>query len=166
MILTFRHGVRRRGARRRLVPDDDAWIIFTSGSTGKPKGEAITHRSAVEGTCDLAAVRSRLAETLPAALVPLLAVVDAIPTRTSGKVDRAALPWPLPGAGGADGRADAVQRARRRSVGPAAGGPRRGRLARLSGVDCPDSGSPPRPIASVLVRADARGRSRRRLTTR
>ncbi|KQR54710.1 amino acid adenylation protein [Leifsonia sp. Leaf336] len=32
---------------------------------------------------------------LPAALVPLLAVVDDLPVRTSGKVDRAALPWPL-----------------------------------------------------------------------
>nr|WP_240607186.1 Pls/PosA family non-ribosomal peptide synthetase [Cryobacterium aureum] len=38
----------------------------------------------------------RLREVLPAALVPLLAIVDALPTRTSGKVDRAALPWPLP----------------------------------------------------------------------
>jgi non-ribosomal peptide synthetase-like protein len=36
-----------------------------------------------------------LRERLPAALVPLLAVVDDLPTRTSGKVDRAALPWPL-----------------------------------------------------------------------
>ena len=34
---------------------------------------------------------------LPAALVPRLAVVDDLPTRTSGKVDRDALPWPLPG---------------------------------------------------------------------
>ncbi|WP_329137638.1 amino acid adenylation domain-containing protein [Streptomyces sp. NBC_01476] len=34
---------------------------------------------------------------LPAALVPLIAPVDVLPTRTSGKVDRAALPWPLPG---------------------------------------------------------------------
>jgi non-ribosomal peptide synthetase-like protein len=44
-----------------------------------------------------------LQEWLPAALVPLLAVVDDLPTRTSGKVDRAALPWPLPtvGPGGA-----------------------------------------------------------------
>ncbi|HEU5266182.1 MAG TPA: Pls/PosA family non-ribosomal peptide synthetase, partial [Jatrophihabitans sp.] len=39
----------------------------------------------------------RLREVLPAALVPSIAVVDALPTRTSGKVDRAALPWPLPG---------------------------------------------------------------------
>lgn len=37
-----------------------------------------------------------LRDKLPAALVPLLAVVDHLPTRTSGKVDRAALPWPLP----------------------------------------------------------------------
>src|SRR5206468_4757983 len=39
-----------------------------------------------------------LREQLPAALVPLLAVVDDLPTRTSGKVDRDALPWPLPAA--------------------------------------------------------------------
>ncbi|MFH8381694.1 Pls/PosA family non-ribosomal peptide synthetase [Kitasatospora sp. NPDC018058] len=38
----------------------------------------------------------RLRAELPAALVPLLAPVDALPTRTSGKVDRGALPWPLP----------------------------------------------------------------------
>ena len=38
----------------------------------------------------------RLRNELPAALVPLLAVVDELPTRTSGKIDRTALPWPLP----------------------------------------------------------------------
>ena len=38
---------------------------------------------------------TRLREALPAALVPRLAVVDTLPTRTSGKVDRNALPWPL-----------------------------------------------------------------------
>ena len=37
-----------------------------------------------------------LRERLPAALVPRLAVVAALPTKTSGKVDRDALPWPLP----------------------------------------------------------------------
>ncbi|QJU55882.1 AMP-binding protein [Herbiconiux sp. SALV-R1] len=52
---------------------------------------------------DRDAANSRLREELPAALVPLLAVVDSLPTRTSGKVDRAALPWPLPGAGGTGG---------------------------------------------------------------
>ncbi|MBN9178811.1 MAG: amino acid adenylation domain-containing protein [Microbacterium sp.] len=45
---------------------------------------------------DRLAARAALAERLPAPLVPLLAVVDELPVRTSGKVDRAALPWPLP----------------------------------------------------------------------
>ncbi|MFG1610623.1 Pls/PosA family non-ribosomal peptide synthetase [Actinoplanes sp. NPDC049265] len=48
---------------------------------------------------DAEAATLRIREQLPAALVPLLAVVEALPTRTSGKVDRAALPWPLPTAG-------------------------------------------------------------------
>jgi non-ribosomal peptide synthetase-like protein len=46
---------------------------------------------------DLAGARAHLTETLPAALVPRLVVVDELPTRTSGKVDRDALPWPPPG---------------------------------------------------------------------
>jgi non-ribosomal peptide synthetase-like protein len=51
----------------------------------------------VEGAVfDRSAVNIRLREELPAALVPLLHVVDELPTRTSGKVDRGALPWPLP----------------------------------------------------------------------
>ena len=49
---------------------------------------------------DQAKATARLREELPAALVPLLAVVDTLPTRTSGKVDRNALPWPLPGMDG------------------------------------------------------------------
>jgi non-ribosomal peptide synthetase-like protein len=61
----------------------------------------VGYLAAAEGF-DLPAAAARLREALPAALVPVLAVVDDLPTRTSGKVDRAALPWPLPGAGGAD----------------------------------------------------------------
>ncbi|MFT4188227.1 MAG: amino acid adenylation domain-containing protein [Aeromicrobium sp.] len=45
---------------------------------------------------DRAAATQHLRATLPAALVPRLAPVDTIPTRVSGKVDRDALPWPLP----------------------------------------------------------------------
>ncbi|SPF01378.1 Pls/PosA family non-ribosomal peptide synthetase [Streptomyces sp. MA5143a] len=45
---------------------------------------------------DQAAAVERLRAELPAALVPLLAPVEELPTRTSGKVDRDALPWPLP----------------------------------------------------------------------
>jgi non-ribosomal peptide synthetase-like protein len=44
---------------------------------------------------DLPGAGEALRGALPAALVPLLTVVPTIPTRTSGKVDRAALPWPL-----------------------------------------------------------------------
>ncbi|MFF2345553.1 Pls/PosA family non-ribosomal peptide synthetase [Pseudarthrobacter sp. NPDC058119] len=51
---------------------------------------------------DLAAAREQLSARLPAALVPLLAAVESLPTKTSGKVDRHALPWPLAGAGAAE----------------------------------------------------------------
>jgi len=44
---------------------------------------------------DQATAVEKLRAELPAALVPLLAPVDELPTRTSGKVDRNALPWPL-----------------------------------------------------------------------
>ncbi|MCX4750738.1 amino acid adenylation domain-containing protein [Kitasatospora sp. NBC_01287] len=51
---------------------------------------------------DREAAVAKLRAELPAALVPLLAPVADLPTRTSGKVDRDALPWPLelPEAGG------------------------------------------------------------------
>ncbi|WP_209707137.1 Pls/PosA family non-ribosomal peptide synthetase [Leucobacter exalbidus] len=45
---------------------------------------------------DRAQAREFLASRLAAGVMPLLAVVDQLPIRTSGKVDRAALPWPLP----------------------------------------------------------------------
>lgn len=49
----------------------------------------------VVGEPDAAAVRSQVAEHLPAALVPAIAPVRSLPTLGSGKVDRDALPWPL-----------------------------------------------------------------------
>ncbi|WP_404446467.1 amino acid adenylation domain-containing protein [Microbacterium marinum] len=51
---------------------------------------------------DRAVARAQLAEELPAPLIPLLAEVDDLPVRTSGKVDKAALPWPLVDAGAGD----------------------------------------------------------------
>ncbi|WP_193106544.1 Pls/PosA family non-ribosomal peptide synthetase [Brachybacterium sp. FME24] len=45
---------------------------------------------------DSGAASALLRERMPAALVPRLAVLDELPTRTSGKIDRDALPWPLP----------------------------------------------------------------------
>ncbi len=53
--------------------------------------------AAAPGGLDLVAAQRQLRDVLPAPLVPQLAVVDDLPTRTSGKVDRDALPWPLPG---------------------------------------------------------------------
>ncbi|GAA5048116.1 Pls/PosA family non-ribosomal peptide synthetase [Nocardia callitridis] len=47
---------------------------------------------------DSKAARALLTEHLPTPLIPRLAVVAELPTRTSGKVDRDALPWPLPNA--------------------------------------------------------------------
>jgi non-ribosomal peptide synthetase-like protein len=47
------------------------------------------------GEFDADGAVTRLRAALPAALVPRLAVVATLPTRTSGKVDRNALPWPL-----------------------------------------------------------------------
>ncbi|WP_393170279.1 Pls/PosA family non-ribosomal peptide synthetase [Nonomuraea marmarensis] len=44
---------------------------------------------------DAGEARKLLTDSLPAALVPRLAPVDSLPTRTSGKIDRDALPWPL-----------------------------------------------------------------------
>ncbi|WP_029150492.1 Pls/PosA family non-ribosomal peptide synthetase [Microbacterium indicum] len=41
------------------------------------------------------AARAQLAESLPAPLIPLIALMDELPVRVSGKVDKKALPWPL-----------------------------------------------------------------------
>ncbi|MEU4096964.1 Pls/PosA family non-ribosomal peptide synthetase [Streptomyces sp. NPDC026673] len=79
--------------------------------TTKGGDQVLVGYVAVTGDFDQADALGRLREALPAALVPLIAVVDTLPTRTSGKVDRDALPWPLPGLGtpaaeltGAEGR--------------------------------------------------------------
>jgi non-ribosomal peptide synthetase-like protein len=42
-------------------------------------------------------VRAQVAEQLPDGLAPLVVVLESLPMATSGKVDRAALPWPLAG---------------------------------------------------------------------
>ncbi|UFU05887.1 Pls/PosA family non-ribosomal peptide synthetase [Ruania halotolerans] len=51
-----------------------------------------------------------LRDRMPAALVPRLAVVEEMPTRTSGKVDRDALPWPLPSSFTTSGTTEPTQR--------------------------------------------------------
>ncbi|ATY62591.1 non-ribosomal peptide synthetase [Cordyceps militaris] len=48
------------------------------------------------GAASTAEDRSFLKRVLPPTLIPMLVTVDRIPVRTSGKVDRNALPWPPP----------------------------------------------------------------------
>ncbi len=101
------------GGRRIELGEVDAALSGLPGVAGAaaavrrtPAGTAVLagYLVAAEGAAvDLADARTRLRAVLPAALVPQLAVVDALPTRGSGKVDRDALPWPLPGAAPAAG---------------------------------------------------------------
>ncbi len=51
----------------------------------------------VPDALDLGALTALLRARLPAPMVPRLAIVTELPTRSSGKVDRDALPWPLIG---------------------------------------------------------------------
>jgi len=51
---------------------------------------------AVGAGFDAGVANERLRERLPAAMVPRLARVEGLPVKTSGKIDRDALPWPLP----------------------------------------------------------------------
>ncbi len=92
------------GGRRIELGEVDAALQALPGVTGAAAAVKTTAaRTQVlvgyvvpsEAEFDTAAATARLREALPAALVPLLAVVDTLPTRTSGKVDRDALPWPV-----------------------------------------------------------------------
>ncbi|MEO6511730.1 MAG: Pls/PosA family non-ribosomal peptide synthetase [Nocardioides sp.] len=50
---------------------------------------------------DAVAALAHLRASMPAALVPRLVELDTLPTRTSGKIDRDALPWPMKALGAA-----------------------------------------------------------------
>ena len=50
---------------------------------------------AVDATFDLDVATTGCARKLPDSLVPWLARVADLPTKTSGKIDRDALPWPF-----------------------------------------------------------------------
>ncbi len=92
------------GGRRIELGEVDAALMHLPGVSG---GAAAVRRASsgtpllvgyvasADPSFDLSAARAALAEALPAALVPRLVLVDELPTRTSGKVDRDALPWPV-----------------------------------------------------------------------
>ena len=92
------------GGRRIELGEVDSALVHLPGVSG---GAAAVRRTAsgtpllvgyiasADPDFDVAAARTALAESLPAALVPRLVLLDELPTRTSGKVDRDALPWPV-----------------------------------------------------------------------
>ncbi|BDZ42222.1 hypothetical protein GCM10025865_15210 [Paraoerskovia sediminicola] len=83
-----------------VVPPAPADPPAPAGPAVPATGRATSDPSAADpapgARLDVRSATKALRRTLPAALVPLLAVVDEIPTKTSGKVDRDTLPWPLP----------------------------------------------------------------------
>ncbi|MEO9325728.1 Pls/PosA family non-ribosomal peptide synthetase [Nocardioides sp. C4-1] len=92
------------GGRRIELGEIDSALLQLTGVVG---AAAAVRRTAsgtsllvgyvtVDDSFDQTASLADLRTSMPAALVPRLAVVDTLPTRTSGKVDRDALPWPLP----------------------------------------------------------------------
>ncbi|MFI7107729.1 Pls/PosA family non-ribosomal peptide synthetase [Nonomuraea sp. NPDC050227] len=98
------------GGRRIELGEVDAALNALPGVTGAAAavrtaggGHQVLVGYVVTGPgFDAGRARELLAGSLPAALVPRLAPVDALPTRTSGKIDRDALPWPLDGPAAAD----------------------------------------------------------------
>ncbi|MBL8927687.1 MAG: amino acid adenylation domain-containing protein [Pseudonocardia sp.] len=98
------------GGRRIELGEVDAALLALPGVRGaaaavrrtRAGNQVLVGYVVSEGELDTDTAALTLRERLPAALVPLLAVVDDLPTRTSGKVDRDALPWPLPAASTVD----------------------------------------------------------------
>jgi non-ribosomal peptide synthetase-like protein len=74
-----------------------AMVRRTAGGIDVLVGYVMPAQDAAE-SFDAVTAGRLLRDRLPAALVPRLAVLPDFPTRASGKVDRDALPWPLPSA--------------------------------------------------------------------
>ena len=103
------------GGRRVELGEVDSALVHLPGVSG---GAAAVRRTATgtpvlvgyfvsaDPEFDLNEARTRLAEQLPASLIPRLVRVEELPTRTSGKVDRDALPWPPPGGAGPEEAVD------------------------------------------------------------
>ena len=94
------------GGRRIELGEIDSALLGLPGVVGaaaavrtsRAGNQLLVGYVAVEDGFDPVSAGERLREELPAALVPRLAQVSDLPTRTSGKIDRDALPWPLPAA--------------------------------------------------------------------
>lgn len=102
------------GGRRIELGEVDSALVHLPGVSGG--AAAVRHTASgttvlvgylvsADPAFDLNEARALLAAQLPASLVPRLVRVEELPTRTSGKVDRDALPWP-PLGGESDEAAD------------------------------------------------------------
>ena len=96
------------GGRRIELGEIDSALLGLAGVSGAAaavKQSAAGNRLlvgyvTVGSDFDARGAAEHLRRTMPAAMVPRIAVVETLPTRTSGKIDREALPWPLPATGG------------------------------------------------------------------
>jgi non-ribosomal peptide synthetase-like protein len=91
------------GGRRIELGEIDSSLLALPGVTGaaaavrttKSGNKLLVGYLATSGEFDASAATEHLRETMPAALVPRLVRVDTLPTQTSGKINRDALPWPM-----------------------------------------------------------------------
>ena len=92
------------GGRRIELGEIDSALLSVPGVVGAAAAvrrtaagnQLLVGYVATDASFDQAQAMELLRHSMPAALVPRLAVVDVLHTKTSGKVDRDALPWPLP----------------------------------------------------------------------
>nr|WP_316249045.1 AMP-binding protein [Brachybacterium sp. Z12] len=127
------------GGRRIELGEIDEQMLRLPGVVGaaaavrstKSGNQLLVGYLTVDAGYDAQIAKGLLRQRMPAALVPRLAVVDELPTRTSGKIDRDALPWPRP---------------RRGTPQPLCPARRPG--SRRSGQRCSARRSPPAPMTS------------------
>lgn len=103
------------GGRRIELGEVDAALMALPGVSGGAAAVRagaggtpllVGYLASTDPDFDLATARTVLGRQLPAALIPRLVLVSELPTRTSGKVDRDALPWPVGPEPGGSGLAD------------------------------------------------------------
>lgn len=95
------------GGRRMELGEIDRALASTPGVSAAAAAKKTTTAGSdiivgyvvAEKDLDLSAVRDHLSKVLPGGIAPSICVLDSLPMKTSGKVDRAALPWPLPDSG-------------------------------------------------------------------
>ena len=95
------------GGRRMELGELDRALLSVPGVTAAaaakqetPAGSDVIVGYIVTDTeINLAEARNHLSAVLPGGIAPTLCVLDELPMKTSGKVDRKALPWPLPESG-------------------------------------------------------------------